>query len=156
MCFFSRNRAKKNSLETKNQVSLLLKTTFDCVSKVLMFATFMYVVNKGQFSSMMTLTAFYVNLVVLIIFNIIVNKNSNYKSANTWIGKEQTDIGILLKKIEEVPFSEIMLNSWSSVLSYNNFNFGPIFSEQEENIRHESTFIRQTFYFLINLALNIG
>ena len=84
---FSRNRAKKNSLETTNQVFLLLKTTFDCVSKVLMFATFMYVVNKGQFSSMMTLTAFYANLAVLIIFNIIVNNNTNYKSAKTWIGK---------------------------------------------------------------------
>ena len=70
---------------------LLLKTTFDCVSKVLMFATFMYVVNKGQFSSMMTLTAFYINLAVLIIFNIIVNNNTNYKSAKTWIGKRQTD-----------------------------------------------------------------
>ena len=86
---FSRNRAKKNSLETTNQVFLLLKTTFDCVSKVLMFATFMYVVNKGQFSSMMTLTAFYANLAVLIIFNIIVNNNTNYKSARTWIGKRK-------------------------------------------------------------------
>ena len=65
----------------------------------------MYVVNKGQFSSMMTLIAFYANLSVLIIFNIIVNSNTDYKSAKTWIGKEQTDIiGILLKKIEQVPF----------------------------------------------------
>ena len=84
---FTRNRAKKKSLEITNQAFLLLKTTFDCFSKVLMFATFMYVVNKGQFSSMMTLTAFYFNLVVLIIFNIIVNNNTNYKSAKTWIGK---------------------------------------------------------------------
>ena len=84
---FSRNRAKKNSLETTNQVFLLLKTTFDCASKVLMFSTFMYVVNKGQFSSMMTLIAFYANLALLIIFNIIVNNNTDYKSAKTWIGK---------------------------------------------------------------------
>ena len=52
-----------------------------------MFATFMFVVNRGQFSSMMTLTAFYLTLAVLIIFNIIVNDNNNYKSAKTWIGK---------------------------------------------------------------------
>ena len=126
-----------------------------------MFATFMYVVNNGQFSSMMTLTAFYANLAVLIVFNIIVNNNTDYKSAKTWIGikgqKTQTDtIRILLKKNKTGSFSEILLNSWSSVLSYNNFNFDPIFSEQEENIGHESTFVRQTFYFLINLALNIG
>ena len=83
----SRNLAKKESLEATNQGFLLLKTTFDCVSKVLMFATFMYVMNKGQFSSMMTLTAFYTNLAVLIIFNTIVNNNNDYKSARTWIGK---------------------------------------------------------------------
>ena len=52
-----------------------------------MFATFMYVVNNGQFSSMMTLTAFYANLAVLIVFNIIVNNNTDYKSAKTWIGR---------------------------------------------------------------------
>ena len=74
-------------MSTANKVFLLLKTTFDCVSKVLMFATFMFVVNNGQFSSLMTLTAFYLNLAVLIIFNIIVNDNNNYKSAKTWIGK---------------------------------------------------------------------
>ena len=83
---FSRNRAKKNSLETTNQVFLLLKTTFDCVSKVLMFATFMYVVNKGQFSSMMTLTAYYSTLGILIIYNTMINHNKNYKTAKTWIG----------------------------------------------------------------------
>ena len=52
-----------------------------------MFATLMYVVNNGQFSSMMTLTGFYCILAVLIIFNIIVNDNTDYKSAKTWIGK---------------------------------------------------------------------
>ena len=51
---------------------------------------------------------------------------------------------------------EILLNSWSSVLSYNHFNFAPIFSKEQENVGHESTFVRQTFYFLINMASNIG
>ena len=59
-----------------------------------MFATFMFVVNRGQFSSLMTLTAFYLTLTVLIIFNIIVNDNNNYKSAKTWIGKLR-DLDIL-------------------------------------------------------------
>ena len=85
--FLSRNRAKRNSLTIFGQVFLLLKTTLDCTSKITLFGSYMYVVNKGQFSSMMTLTAFYANLTVLIIFNIIVNNNTNYKSAKTWIGK---------------------------------------------------------------------
>ena len=103
-----------------------------------MFATFMYVVNKGQFSSIMTLTAFYANLAVLIIFNIIVNNNTNNKSATSWI--------IL---------SAILVNSWSSVLSFNHFN--QISYKNIENVgHHESTFVRQTLYFLINLASNIG
>ena len=155
MVFF-RNRAKKNSLSTTNQVFLLLKTTFDCISKVLMFATLMYVVNNGQFSSMMTLTAFYCTLAVLIIFNIIVNDNSNYKSAKTWIGKGPNDQNCLYVFDTFYLVLEILLNAWSSVLSYNHFNFDPIFSKQKENVGHQSTFVRQTFYFLINLASNIG
>ncbi len=106
-----------------------------------MFATFMYVVNKGQFSSMMTLAVFYANLAVLIIFNIIVNNNTNYKSAKTWIGKGQklTDKVkklkyVLSRTVHTLTFFhlvlEILLNSWSSVLSYNHFNFSPIFSKK--------------------------
>ena len=117
-----------------------------------MFATFMYVVNKGQFSSIMTLTAFYANLAVLIIFNIIVNNNTNNKSATSWIGKKRK---VEMKYFYKIILSAILVNSWSSVLSFNHFN--QISYKNIENVgHHESTFVRQTLYFLINLASNIG
>ena len=65
---------------------LLLKTTLDCISKITLFGSYMYVVNKGQFSSMMTLTAYYSTLGILIIYNTMINHNKNYKTAKTWIG----------------------------------------------------------------------
>ena len=70
-----------------NLVFLLLKTVFDCISRLIIFATFMFVVNDGQFSTMMTVTAYYSTVAVLMTFNIIINNNENYCSAKTWIGK---------------------------------------------------------------------
>lgn len=46
----------------------------------------MYVVNKGQFSSWMTLVAYYTTLAIIIVFNTMINNNKNYKTAKTWIG----------------------------------------------------------------------
>ena len=70
-----------------NLVFLLLKTVFDCISRLIIFATFMFVVNDGQFSAVMTVTAYYSTVAVLMTFNIITNSNENYFSAKTWIGK---------------------------------------------------------------------
>ena len=48
------------------------------------------------------------------------------------------------------------------MISYNNFDFEPIFgkkkngsSDEKENVGHESTFMKQTLYFLITLVLNV-
>ena len=57
---------------------------------------------------------------------------------------------------------EITLNSLSSVLSYNNFDFEPIFTKKNEKsqarkkVRHEPTVVKQTIYFLIMTSLNLG
>ena len=79
-----RNRAKKDSLTTVNLVFLLLKTVFDCVSRLLIYSTFMFVVNEGQFSTLMTVKAYYATFAVLVIFNMIINTNEQYCSAETW------------------------------------------------------------------------
>ena len=74
-------------MTTLNLAFLLLKTIFDCTSRILLFATFMFVVNDGQFSTMMTVKAYYSTVAVLMTFNMIINSNENYFSAKTWIGK---------------------------------------------------------------------
>ena len=59
--------------------------------------------------------------------------------------------------------SEVTLNSTSSVLSYNHFDFGPLFSaedevrkEKREQEKHQPTFFRQMVYFLLFTILNLG
>ena len=84
---FIRNRAKKNSLTTLNLTFLLLKTMFDSISRILLFSTWLYVINDGQFSSTKTVIAYYSTLMVLLIFNTIINKQKDYTTARTWIGK---------------------------------------------------------------------
>ena len=48
----------------------------------------MFVVNDGQFSTMMTVTvtAYYTTVAVIMAYNIVINDNETYCSARTWIG----------------------------------------------------------------------
>ena len=78
-------------MTTVNLAFLLLKTIFDCTSKILLFATFMFVVNDGQFSTLMTLKAYYTTVVVIMTYNIVINDNETYCSARTWIGGFKKD-----------------------------------------------------------------
>ena len=73
-------------MTTFNLVFLLLKKNFDCTSRILLFTTFMFVVNDGQFSTMMTVTAYYTTVAVIMAYNIVINDNETYCSARTWIG----------------------------------------------------------------------
>ena len=87
--FLCRNRAKKDSLTTPNLVFLMLKTVFDCTSRIIIYSTFMFVVNDGEFSTLLTVAAYYSTFAVLLLllFNIIINGKDNYCSAQIWIGK---------------------------------------------------------------------
>ena len=79
-------------MTTLNEAFLLLKTILDCTSRILLFATFMFVVNEGQFSTMMTVKAYYTTVTVIMAYNIVFNDNETYCSARTWIGGYQTII----------------------------------------------------------------
>ena len=46
----------------------------------------MFVSNDGQFSTLMTLKAYYTTVVVIMTYNIVINDNETYCSARTWIG----------------------------------------------------------------------
>ena len=64
-----------------------MKTTFDCVSRILLFSTWLYVANDGQFSSAKTVLAFYTTFLLLVVINTVFNKTGEYCSAKTWTGK---------------------------------------------------------------------
>ena len=64
----------------------MLKTIFDCTSRIVLFATFMFVVNDGQFSTMITVSGYYTTVAVIMTYNIVINDNETYCSARTWIG----------------------------------------------------------------------
>ena len=54
------------------------------------------------------------------------------------------------------------MNSMSSVLSYNQFDFGPIFKhgekarEEKKREKHQSSFMKQMIYFILFMVLNLG
>ena len=67
-------------------VFLLMKTMFDCVARILIFSTWLYVTNEGRFCSSQTVIAYYNTLIILLFFNIVFNKTDDYCSIKTWIG----------------------------------------------------------------------
>ena len=71
----NRNRAKRNSFTVLNLVFLLLKTTLDCVARIVLFSTWLYVQNEGQFSSARTVIAYYSTFMVLVLFNAFFTKH---------------------------------------------------------------------------------
>ena len=54
------------------------------------------------------------------------------------------------------------MNAMSSVLSYNQFDFGPIFKhgdkakEERRGEKHQPSFVKQLMYFLLFTVLNLG
>ena len=64
-----------------------MKTTMDCVARIVLFSTWLYVQNEGQFSSARTVIAYYSTFMVLVLFNIFCNK-----SEKTWTRRNMTGI----------------------------------------------------------------
>ena len=79
---------KRGSLKGINLFILILKVILDAVSRILLFSTWLYVINGGQFSSWITVTAYYVTFIILLIFNVTFSwKTENLYSSKYWIGK---------------------------------------------------------------------
>ena len=149
----SRNCATGESFTGTNQVLLTLKVILDCASRTVIFSAWLYVTNDGQFSSLRTLTAFYLTLLVLIVFNATCNTTKHYWSPRTWIG---IFFYLFMKRCIFL-LSGIILNSYSSVLSYNNFNIKlMLVGKRDDYVWHESTFLRQFVYFILIFSMNIG
>ena len=63
-----------------------MKTTLDCVARITLFSTFLYVLNEGQFSSTKTVIAYYSTFLVLLVFNAIFNKREKQWTRRNMIG----------------------------------------------------------------------
>ena len=94
-----------------------MKTTFDCVSRILLFSTWLYVVNDGQFSSTKTVLAFYSTFLLLVVFNTVFNKTGEYCSAKTWTGRIKINPQAFKKELHHLFFrNPAQLDELSSLL----------------------------------------
>merc|ERR1712110_1236787 len=121
-------------------MGLMSVTIFAAMSRVLLFSIWLYVFNNGQFSSIMTLIAYYTFFSMIIVFHIVVNKK---------------------KPVFSFPFVlEVVLNSLSSVIKYNEFELESVLSKNQKSIftggRHDATFVKQTIYNLLVTMINLG
>ena len=83
----NRNRAKRNSFTSLNLVFLLMKTILDCVARIVLFSTWLYVQNEGQFSSARTVIAYYSTFMVLFLFNAFFTKSEKKVTRRNLTGR---------------------------------------------------------------------
>ena len=84
---FLRNSDKKDALSTNSLVVLILKIIFDSVSRILIFGIWMFVINKGQFSTTYTVIGYYAAVMALVVFNLCFSWDRQILSSRFWIGK---------------------------------------------------------------------
>ena len=129
-----------------------MRVTLSCVSRVLIFSSWMFVTYGGNFHPIATISAFYLTVLFMMIFNIVFNKSTTaeIRTIMYWIGKDEL---ILIIKILISNVLDIVMNSYSCVLNYNQIDYQAMLGKEEmknkKEIYHESTLIRQILYFSI-------
>ena len=94
---YFRNNSKKESLTIVHLVVLVVKISFDSVSRILMFSSWLYVTNDGQFDTWTVTIAYYAVVVLMFIFNLIFHKknyngNENIKDKRSYALIDSTGI----------------------------------------------------------------
>ena len=131
-----------------------MRVTLSCVSRVLIFSSWMFVTFDGNFHPTATISAFYITLLIMIIFNIVFNrsKSADILTFKYWIGKPEVN-----KNFKSKPtFLDIVMNSYSCVLNYSQMDYQAMLDEEKKKKYHESTLIRQIIYFLIFFFMFLG
>ena len=85
--FIFRNRDKKGALTVVPACLLMLKVILDSVSRILLFSSWLYIINMGHFSSIYTLIAYYTIFLVLMVINVLFSENRDVFTGKYWIGK---------------------------------------------------------------------
>ena len=124
-----------------------------CISRILIFSSWLFVRFEGNFHPIATMSAFYITFLIMVVFNIIFNKSklADMRTFPYWIGRYFE----LKSHDNQINITEIVLNSYSSVLHFNHFDYQAMLDEEKKKNKksHEPTLIRQIIYFLIFFIL---
>ena len=76
---------------------MLLKTTLDCVARIVLFSTWLYVQNEGQFSSARTVIAYYSTFMVLVLFNAFFTKHEKNVTRRNMTGTKTNKLELQVR-----------------------------------------------------------
>ena len=68
-----------------------MKTTMDCVARIALFSTWLYVQNEGQFSSVRTVIAYYSTFMLLVLFNGLCSKSKTTLTRRNMTGSQKSN-----------------------------------------------------------------
>ena len=81
----------------KEPALLVLKVILDSVSRILLFSTWLYVINAGEFSALYTLCGYYFMFGVLMVFNWVFSSSSDVYTGKYWIGFQTSKVLTIYK-----------------------------------------------------------
>ena len=117
----------------------------------------MLVAFDGNFHPTATFCAFYITFLIMVVFNIVLNKSRDFLTIEYWIGKTIYSM-VYASHILYLIQSDIVLNSYFSVLHYNYVDYQALVDKKkkEKQTPHEPTMVRQIIYFLMVLFIYLG
>ena len=138
-----------------------MRVTLSCLSRVLIFSSWMFVTFGGNFHPTATFSGFYLTLLIMMIFNIVFNRSrsADILTFKYWIGKHE----LLFDKSTIISKSvlDIVMNSYSCVLNYNQIDYQAMLDKEKKKQNnfyhhHDTTMIRQIVYFFIFFIMLLG
>ena len=86
---FQEPRQEGSLVRVKEPALLVLKVILDSVSRILLFSTWLYMINAGEFSALYTLCGYYFVFAVLMVFNWVFSSSRDVYTGKYWIGKHR-------------------------------------------------------------------
>eukprot|EP00092_Neocalanus_flemingeri_P008776 GFUD01009449.1.p1 GENE.GFUD01009449.1~~GFUD01009449.1.p1 ORF type:complete len:958 (+),score=187.13 GFUD01009449.1:48-2921(+) len=135
-----RNLSKKRALKPVHFGLILSRTICDTVGRISLVFAWLHVFDvDGNFQPFLATCIYYGTFLVLVIFNIVFNTSKFECSAEYVLG--------------------VILNSLSSILSYNFYDYSSLLGRKEGmkgHVNHQQSFVRQCLYTALVTTLYIS
>ena len=124
-----------------NMITILIKTTLDTFSRIIIISMFIHLYHDGNFNTLVATSIYYGHVVIMLIYNVVFN------TAKPSFNKTYL-IGLLLNSLSS--FFNLNLYNYNDMLHYES----NIHSKKETQF-HQPTFLRQAAYYTIFLGENM-
>ena len=139
-----KNLNKKEAMTGPNIITILIKTTLDTVSRIIIIAMFIHLYNDGNFNTLLATSIYYGHVVIMLIFNVLFNTSKSFN--------ESYFFGLLLNSLSS--FFNLNVYNYDDILFYNYGNSSAKHNKKNTQY-HQPSFLHQAAFYTIFLGENM-